>query len=76
MIVDGDAQLVGSDQKEALRTIRNAAKMTKILVSLSAPHLRGDKSLVVHVAVKPLVSSPGYKSSQVLIAVADDSDPI
>lgn len=74
MIVDGDAQLVGSDEREALRAIGNVAKMTKIPVTLSAPHLQGDKSLVVHIAVKSISSSPGYKSSQLLVALADDSD--
>jgi hypothetical protein len=74
MIVDGDAQLVGSDEKEALRAIGNAAKMTKIPVTLSAPRLQGDKSLVLHVDVKPIGSSSGHNSGQVLVAVADDSD--
>ena len=74
MVVDGEAQLVGSDEKEALRAIGNAVKLTKIPVSLSTPHMQGDKSLLVHVDVEPVVSSPGHKSSQVLVAVADDSD--
>jgi hypothetical protein len=74
MIVDGDAQLVGSDQKEALRAIGNAAKMAKIPVSLSASYLQVDKSLLIHVDVKPIAFSSGHKSSQVLIALADDSD--
>lgn len=73
MVVDGDAQLVGSDEREALRAIGNAVKLTKIPVSLSA-HREGDKSLLVHVDVKPIGSSSGHKSSQVLVAVADDSD--
>ena len=74
MIVDGDAQLVGSDEKGALRAIGNASKLSKIPVTLSAPRLQGDKSLILHVAVGPIVSSPGSKPSQLLVAVADDSD--
>lgn len=74
MIVDGDAQLVGSDEKEVLRAIRNAAKITKIPVSLSAHLVQGDKSLLVHVEVNPIASSSGLKSGQVLVALADDSD--
>lgn len=74
MIVDGDAQLVGSDEREALRVIRSAAKITKIPVSLSAPHLQAPNSLVVHVEVKPTVSVPKPISGQVLLALADDSD--
>ena len=74
MIVDGETQLVGSDEKEALRAMGNAAKMTKVPVSLSALHLQGDKSLLVHVEVKSSASSSGHKSGQVLVALADDSD--
>ena len=74
MIVDGEAQLVGSDEKEALRAIGNAVKLTKIPVSLAARHVQGDKSLLVHVDVKPIASPSGHKSGQVLVALADDSD--
>ena len=74
MIVDGNAQLVGSDEKEALRAIGNAVKLTKIPVSLSAHHVQGDNSLLVHVDVNPIASSSGHKSAQVLVALADDSD--
>ena len=74
MVVDGDAQLVGSDEHEALRVIGNAAKATKIPVSLSAPHLEGTNSLAVHVDVKPTLSAVKPISGLVLIALADESD--
>ncbi len=74
MVVDGDAQLVGSDEREALRVIGNAAKVTKIPVSLSAPHLEGTNSLAVHVDVKPTLSAVKPISGLVLIALADESD--
>ena len=45
MVVDGDVQLVGSDEHEALRVIGNAAKVTEIPVTPSAPHLEGTNSL-------------------------------
>jgi len=73
MIVDGDTQLVGSDEREALRVIGSAAKVTKIPVSLSA-HLEAPNSLVVHVEAKPTVSAPKLISGQVLVALADDTD--
>ena len=74
MVVDGDTQLVGSDGHEALRVIGNAAKVTKIPVSLSAPHLEGTNSLAVHVDVKPTLSAVKPISGLVLIALADESD--
>ena len=74
MVVDGDAQLVGSDEHEALRVIGNAAKATKIPVSLSATHLEGTNSLAVHVDVKPARSAVKPLSGLVLIALADESD--
>jgi len=74
MVVDGDAQLVGSDEHEALRVIGNAAKVTKIPVSLSAPRLEGTTSLAVHIVVKPTASAVKPISGLVLIALADESD--
>jgi hypothetical protein len=74
MVVDGNTQLVGSDERGAIRAIANAAKITKIPVILSAPHLQGPKSLVVHVEVQPTVASAGGESGQLLLALADGSD--
>lgn len=73
MVVDGDAQIVGSDEHQALRAIGAAAKLGKIPVVLSAPRLQGADTLVVHVDVTPLASAK-VKSAQVWIALADDSD--
>src|SRR5579862_8681106 len=53
MVVDGDAQLVGSDERQALRVIGSAAKVDKIPVSLSSIRLEGISSLVLHVEVGP-----------------------
>jgi hypothetical protein len=73
MVVDGDAQLVGSDERQALRVIGSAAKVDKIPVSLSSIRLEGISSLVLHVEVgPPLGAKP--TSGQVSIALADDSD--
>jgi len=74
MVVDGDTQLVGSDERGVIRAIANAAKINKIPVFLSAPHLQGTKSLVVHVEVQPTVALAGGKSGQLLLALADGSD--
>jgi hypothetical protein len=74
MVVDGDAQVVGSDEREALRVIANAAKTTKVPVNLSAPHLEGGNSLVVHVEVGLTASSTKPLSGAVLVALADEND--
>jgi len=74
MVVDGDTQLVGSDERKALEVIGSAAKLIKIRVSLSALHLQGTESLSVQVEVKPAVSAAKPLSGQVLLALADDRD--
>jgi hypothetical protein len=74
MIVDGVAQLIGSDEHEAFRAIASAATAAKIPVSLSMPHLQGTNSLVVHIEVKPAPSPEKPISGNLLLALADDSD--
>src|SRR5579864_9779739 len=41
MVVDGEAQFVGSDERRAIEVIEGAAKTEKIPVSLSSIHLEG-----------------------------------
>jgi hypothetical protein len=74
MVVDGNSQLVGSDERQAVQAIQNAAKVDKFRISLSAPRLEGN-SLTVHVEVGE-TSGAGAKhtSGQVWIALADDMD--
>ena len=74
IVVDGDAQLVGSDERQALRAIGSAANVEKIPVSLLSPHLEGIHTLVVHVEVGPPLSRTKPTSAQVWIALADDRD--
>src|SRR5277367_6742341 len=49
MVVDGDAEFVGSDERRAVRVVEKAAELQKIQVSLSAIRPEGDSSLTVHV---------------------------
>jgi hypothetical protein len=79
MVVDGDAQIVGSDERQALHVTalhanESAAKLAKLPVALSAPHLQGADTLVVHVDVGSPLPPAKLKSAQVWIALADDSD--
>jgi hypothetical protein len=75
MVVDGNTQLVGSDERQAVQAIQSAAKVDKFRISLSAPRLEGNNSLTVHVEVGAM-SDAGAKhtSGQVWIALADDMD--
>jgi hypothetical protein len=73
MVVDGNMQLVGSDERRAIQVIENAAKIGKLPVSLSSPHIDGG-AVAVHVEVGPPLSPTKPMSGQVWIALADDSD--
>ena len=73
MVVDGDAQFVGSDERRAIQVTENAAKAEKVPVALSSIHLEGN-SLAVHVESGPLTSSASPKSANILLVLADDTD--
>jgi hypothetical protein len=73
MVVDGYAQLVGSDERRAIQVIEDAAKAEKVPVSLSSVHLE-DNTLSVHVESGTLPSSISSKSANVLFVLADDTD--
>ena len=75
IVVDGSAQLVGSDERQAVQAIQNAAKIDKFRISLSAPRLEGNNTLTVHVNIgtKPAAAAT-HTSGQVWIALADDMD--
>jgi hypothetical protein len=73
MVVDGEAQFVGSDERRAILAIEGAAKVEKVPVALSSVHLEGT-TLVAHVETGVLSSLTPSKSANVLLALADDSD--
>ena len=74
MVVDGDMELVGSDERRAIHVIENSIKTEKLPVVLSSIHREGNDRLAVHVETGPLVSPGRRTSAQVLIALADNSD--
>ena len=74
MVVDGDMELVGSDERRAIRVIENSIKAEKLPVVLSSIHREGNDKLAVHVETGPLVSPGRRTAAQVLIALADNSD--
>jgi len=73
MVVDGDAQFVGSDERRAIQAIEGAAKGEKVPVGLSSVHLEGN-TLVARAETGVLSSSTSWKSADVLLALADDND--
>jgi hypothetical protein len=73
MVVDGEAQFVGSDERRAIQAIEGAAKAEKIWVALSSVHLEGN-TVVAHVESGTLPSSNSAKPANVWLAFADDSD--
>ncbi len=74
MVVDGQFELVGSDERGAITAIEGAAKTTKIPVSISSIHLEAGNVVSLHVSAGQLSSSSAAKSGEVLIATADESD--
>jgi hypothetical protein len=74
MVVDGDMELVGSDEHRAIHAIENSVKIEKLPVVLSSIHREGNDKLAVHVETGPLVSPGRRTAAQVLIALADSSD--
>jgi len=74
MVVDGQFQFVGSDEREAIRAIQSAAKTEKAQLMLSSIHFDGTNKLSVHLEAGPLPSSAEAKSANIFLAVADESD--
>ena len=73
MVVDGQVQFVGSDERRAIQVTANAARTEKVPVALSAIRLEGH-TLLAHVESGPLTSAAAVNSANVLFALADDSD--
>jgi hypothetical protein len=74
MVVDGSAQFVGSDERQAVRAIESAAKVDKLPITLALSHLEGANTVAVHIEAGPPASPRNLPSGQVWIALADDSD--
>lgn len=73
VVVDGETELVGSDEPQVVRGVENAIKSAQLPVSLSSVHLDDDK-LAVHIDAGPLAPSGKGRPLQVMLALADDSD--
>ena len=74
VVVDGRAQLVGSDERGAIRAIEDAAKTQKMTMTLSSIHFQDNRTLSLHIDAGQLPPSNTNKSANILLAVADESD--
>jgi len=74
MVIDGHFELVGSDERRAVRAIESATKVEKIPVSLSAIHLEARNVASLRISAGQLPPSVAARSADVLIATADESD--
>jgi hypothetical protein len=72
MVVDGDVEFVGSDERLAIRAVEKVTKGHKIPVRLSSIHHEANHTIALHVEAGPLPSS-ARESANVLIATADDT---
>jgi hypothetical protein len=69
MVVDGQFQFVGSDEREAIRAIQSAAKTEKAQLTLSSIHFDGANKLSVHLETGALPSSSAAKSANIFLAI-------
>jgi hypothetical protein len=74
MVVDGNVELVGSDERRAVQAIENAKKAEKIPVSLSSVHFEANNTIALHVETGPFIAPITAQSANLLLAIADESD--
>jgi hypothetical protein len=74
MVVDGRFELVGSDERGAVRAIEEARNAEKLTVRFSGVQLGAKNTISMHVETNALPASAGQTTASVLVAVADESD--
>jgi hypothetical protein len=73
MVVDGHSELVGSDERGAVKAVENESRFVKVPLSLSGLHFENNK-VSMHVEAGPLEPSIGARSANLYLAIADESD--
>src|ERR1700739_1906257 len=73
MVVDGQLEFVGSDERRATQAIESATKVRKTPVSISSS-LRDEKTITLHIAAGPFPSAATAESASVFLAIADNTD--
>jgi len=74
MVVDGHAELVGSDERGAIEAVKNETRFVKVPLSLSGVHFENNSEVSMHVEAGPLEPSVGARSANLYLAIADESD--
>jgi hypothetical protein len=74
MVVDGQIEFVGSDERRAIQAIESETQVEKIPVILSSIRLHGNNMITAHVEAGPQASPTAAKSASILLAIADESD--
>ncbi|MGO9346503.1 MAG: DUF1223 domain-containing protein [Terriglobales bacterium] len=72
LVVDGNAQVVGSDSAAADRAIDSARRRAKVPVRMSAVALADPKTIRVHLSVDALPGDFNAPKADILVAVALD----
>src|SRR5260221_10797388 len=73
MIVDGQFQFVGSDERRAKQAIENATKVMKTPVSISSS-LVHEKTAMLHIETGPLPLSSTAESTDIFLAISHARD--
>ena len=73
MVVDGHAELVGSDELGAIEAVENETRFVKVPLSLSGVHFENNNKVSMHVEAGPL-ETIGARSANLYLAIADESD--
>jgi hypothetical protein len=73
MVVDGHSELVGSDERGAIKAVENESRFVKVPLSLSGLHFENNNKVSMHVEAGPL-EAIGARSANLYLAIADESD--
>ncbi|HEY6770165.1 MAG TPA: DUF1223 domain-containing protein, partial [Candidatus Sulfotelmatobacter sp.] len=74
MVVDGHAELVGSDELGAIEAVENETRFVKVPLSLSGVHFENNNKVSMHVEAGPLEPAIGAHPANLFLAIADESD--
>src|ERR1700730_5475120 len=74
MVVDGHAELVGSDELGAIAAVENETRFVKVPLSLSGVRFERKNKVSMHVEAGPLEPAIVARSANLYLAIADESD--
>src|ERR1700719_750601 len=74
MVVDGHAELVGSDERGAIKAVENEIRFVKVPLRVSGVHFENNNKVSMQVEAGPLEPAIGSPSANLYLAIADESD--